>query len=149
AAVREVDLPHLEHAYTACHTTIVVEASALHEPWLRTQPQDYGELTRRALEMGFGISAVDYVNARRLEHSLRDAVTEAMREIDPLLTPSAPFPAPRIGEPTSREPKEAWNRCLVPFNLTGQPALSMPCGFDRAGLPLGVQLVGRPFEEGT
>lgn len=149
ADVRDVDLPHLEQAYTACHTTIAVEASALHEPWLRTQPQDYGELTRRALEMGFAISAVDYVNARRLQNLLRASAAEAMRELDLLLTPAAPFTAPVIGEPISREPKEAWNRCLVPFNLTGQPALSVPCGFDPDGLPIGLQLIGRPFEEAT
>ena len=147
AKIQDVDLPHLEQAYTAFHTMIATEASALHEPWLRTQPQDYGELTRRALEMGFAIPAVDYVNARRLQSLLRHAVAESMREIDLLLTPTAPFVAPKIGEPISREPKEAWNRCLVPFNLTGQPAISVPCGFDRDDLPIGLQLVGRPFEE--
>jgi aspartyl-tRNA(Asn)/glutamyl-tRNA(Gln) amidotransferase subunit A len=149
ASVREVEIAHLEQAYTACHSTIAVEASAIHEPWLRTRPQDYGELTRRALEMGFGISAVDYVNARRLQDLLRGSTSEAMRELDLLLTPAAPFPAPAIGTPISREPKEAWNRCLVPFNLTGQPAASVPCGFDREGLPIGLQLIGRPFEEST
>jgi aspartyl-tRNA(Asn)/glutamyl-tRNA(Gln) amidotransferase subunit A len=147
ASVTELEVAHLEHVYTAFHPIIAAEASAWHEPWLRTQPQDYGELTRRALEMGFAISAVDHVNARRMQGVLRAEFAERMREIDVLLVPSAPRTAPRIGEPISREPKEAWNRCLVPFNLTGQPAISVPAGFDDAGLPIGLQLAGRPFEE--
>jgi aspartyl-tRNA(Asn)/glutamyl-tRNA(Gln) amidotransferase subunit A len=149
AVLREVDLPHLDQAYTAFHAIIATEASAIHEPWLRTQPQDYGELTRRALELGFAIPAVDYVNARRMQSVLRAEVADCMRDVDLLLTPAAPRTAPHIGEPISREPREAWNRCLVPFNLTGQPALSVPCGFDRDGLPIGLQLAGRPFEEAT
>jgi aspartyl-tRNA(Asn)/glutamyl-tRNA(Gln) amidotransferase subunit A len=149
ARVVDVEIPYLDSAYTAFHATIASEASAFHEPWLRSQPGDYGELTRRALDLGFAISAVDYVNARRMQGVLRAELAAAMREVDLLLTPAAPRTAPRIGEPTSREPKEAWNRCLVPFNLTGQPAISVPCGFDRSGLPIGLQIAGRPFEEAT
>jgi aspartyl-tRNA(Asn)/glutamyl-tRNA(Gln) amidotransferase subunit A len=149
ASVVDVDVPRLEHAYTAFHAILATEASAFHEPWLRAQPQDYGELTRRALELGFHVPAVDYVNARRMQSLLRAEIAAAMREIDALITPAMPFPAPRIGEPISREPKQAWNRCLVPFNLTGQPAISIPCGFDGGGLPIGLQIAGRPFEEAT
>ena len=77
----------------------------------------------------------------------RATFAASFREVDVWLTPATPHAAPAIGEPISREPKEAWNRYLVPFNLTGQPAIVVPGGFDRDGLPLGLQLVGRPFEE--
>ena len=149
ASVTELEVTHLEHVYTAFHPIIAAEASALHEPWLRTQPQDYGELTRRALEMGFAIPAVDHVNGRRMQSVLRAELAEHMREIDILLVPTAPRTAPKIGEPISREPKDVWSRCLVPFNLTGLPAISVPAGFDGSGLPIGLQLAGRPFEEST
>ena len=148
ATMRDVDpVLEIEHVYTAFHAIIASEASALHEPSLRARPDDYGELTRRALELGFTVPAVDYVNARRMQGVVRAAFAASFREVDVWLTPATPRAAPAIGEPISREPKEAWNRYLVPFNLTGQPAIVVPGGFDRDGLPLGLQLVGRPFEE--
>src|SRR5206468_3829315 len=68
ARVSEVEVPHLEHAYTAIHTLLACEASAFHEPWLRARPGDYGEPLRQALELGFHIPAVDFVNARRMQN---------------------------------------------------------------------------------
>jgi aspartyl-tRNA(Asn)/glutamyl-tRNA(Gln) amidotransferase subunit A len=89
----------------------------------------------------------------------RDAFVAAMRgtleSVDLLLTPTTPIVAARIGEDTVRygggeEPTlMAMIRCTAPFNATGLPALSLPCGFTRAGLPVGLQLVGRPFDEAT
>jgi aspartyl-tRNA(Asn)/glutamyl-tRNA(Gln) amidotransferase subunit A len=89
----------------------------------------------------------------------RDALGASMRgtleSVDLLLTPTTPIVAARIGEETVRYGGTeesilmAMIRCTAPFNATGLPALSLPCGFTRAGLPVGLQLVGRPFDEST
>jgi aspartyl-tRNA(Asn)/glutamyl-tRNA(Gln) amidotransferase subunit A len=147
ARTREVDWPYVEHAYTAFHGLLASEASAFHGAWLRDRPHDYGEPVRQALELGSFVPAVDYVNARRMQWLLRDGLSAAFREVDVIVTPSLPRTAPPIGEPMSREPDRAWNRFLAPFNLTGSPAISVPCGFDRAGLPIGLQIVGPAFDE--
>jgi len=144
-----VDWPHVEHAYSAFHGLLASEASAFHGPWMRGRPQDYGDQVRHALELGYFVPAVDYVNARRMQLLLRDELAAAFREADVIVTPSLPRTAPPIGEPMSREPDRAWNRFLTPFNLTGAPAISVPCGFDRTGLPIGLQIAGRAFEEPT
>lgn len=144
-----VEMPGMAEAHTAAHATLAVEASAYHEPWLRTRPGDYGEDVRRALELGHLIPAVDYVNARRMQGVVRARSLAALSEADVLVMPALPRTAPPVGEVMSREPEEAWNRFMTPWNLTGFPAISAPCGFDGAGLPVGLQIVGRPFDETT
>ncbi len=72
-----------------------------------------------------------------------------MNKVDVVVTPSLPNTPPPIGKPLTREPGVAWNRLLTPFNLSGLPAISLPCGFDARGLPIGLQIVGRPFDEAT
>lgn len=149
ARLVEVGLPSIGEAHTAAHGILASEAAAFHSVWLRERPQDYGEDVRRGLELGHFIPAVDYVNARRMQAVIRDELLAALRAADVLLVPSLPRTAPRVGEVMSREPAVAWNRLLTPFNLAGLPALSVPCGFDAAGLPVGLQVVGRPFDEAT
>ncbi len=145
----EVDLPGMAEAHTAAHAILASEAAAYHEPWLRERAADYGEAVRRSLELGFFISAVDYVNARRLQAVMRARALDALRVADVLAMPTLPRTPPPVGEAMSREPAEAWNRFMTPWNLAGLPAISVPCGFDAAGLPVGLQLVGRPFAEAT
>ncbi len=149
ARVVAVEIPRIESAYTAFHAILATEASAVHEPWMRSRPGDYGELVRQALELGYFIPAVDYVHARRMQALLRGELDQALRHADVLVTPTLPRTALRIGESVSREPQLAWNRFLVPFSLAGLPAISLPCGFDGAGLPIGLQLAGRAFDEAT
>jgi aspartyl-tRNA(Asn)/glutamyl-tRNA(Gln) amidotransferase subunit A len=149
AAVREVRLPRLDHAYTAFHALLASEASALHQAWLRERPADYSEPMRQALELGHFLSAVDYVDARRQQQRVRADFAAAFESIDVLVAPTLPRTALALGEATSREPRQAWNRLLVPFNLAGLPAISIPCGFDRRGLPIGLQIAGRAWDEAT
>jgi aspartyl-tRNA(Asn)/glutamyl-tRNA(Gln) amidotransferase subunit A len=139
----------MAEAHTAAHATLAAEASAYHEPWLRARPDDYGEDVRRSLELGHFIPAVDYVNSRRMQGVVRARALAALSEADVLVTPALPRTAPAVGEVMSREPEVAWNRFMTPWNLTGFPAISVPCGFDGAGLPVGLQIVGRPFDETT
>ena len=142
-------LPHVPEAHTAAHAMLAAEASAFHEPWLRERPEDYGADVRRALELGHLVSGVDYVNARRMQSVVRAEFLAALREADVLVAPTLPCAPLRVGEAASREPAVAWNRLVTPLNLAGLPAISVPCGLDRAGLPVGLQIVGRPFDEAT
>jgi aspartyl-tRNA(Asn)/glutamyl-tRNA(Gln) amidotransferase subunit A len=134
-------------AHTAHHAILAAEAAAFHDPWLRERPDDYGSDVRRGLELGQLIPAVDYVNARRVQAIVRASFRSALAVADVLVTPCLPQPPLRVGELMSREPAVAWNRMLTPVNLAGHPALSLPCGFDGAGMPVGLQIIGRPFEE--
>ncbi|HET9328243.1 MAG TPA: amidase [Candidatus Eisenbacteria bacterium] len=144
----DLDTASLQHAYTAFHAMLATEASAIHERTLRERPREYSALTRQALARGFMVSAVDYVHARREQARVQRSLERMLEEAEVLIAPSLPRTAPPIGEPMSREPAEAWNRWMPPFNLSGHPALSLPCGFDREGLPIGLQIVGRAFEDG-
>jgi aspartyl-tRNA(Asn)/glutamyl-tRNA(Gln) amidotransferase subunit A len=134
-------------AHTAHHAILAVEAATVHGAWLRERPEDYGDDVRRGLELGQLIPAVDYVNARRVQSVVRATFRAALAEADVLVTPSLPQPPPQVGETMSREPDVAWNRLVTPVNVAGYPAVSVPCGFDGAGLPVGLQIVGRPWEE--
>ena len=145
----DVDVPHIDDAYTAFHTILASEAAAFHRPWLATRPDDYGEDVRRGLELGSFLTAVDYIDARRMQSLVRRGFERALAEADLLVTPTLPRGAPPIGALMSREPHEAWNRLVAPLNLAGVPALSIPCGFDRDGLPIGLQIAGRWFDEAT
>jgi len=113
---------------------------------LRERPQDYGALARDRLTIGAYIRASDMVQAMRRRQMLVEATTAAMDGVDAVLLPTAPDPAPRLGDlaPYFGNQRPTYMR---PFNLTGQPALSVCNGFDNAGLPLSLQIVGRCFDE--
>jgi aspartyl-tRNA(Asn)/glutamyl-tRNA(Gln) amidotransferase subunit A len=114
---------------------------------MRERPNEYGPLTRQALARGFFVSGVEYVNARREQSRVRASLDTMLEAVDVLVTATLPRTAPPIGAPMSREPGEAWNRLVVPFSLGGLPALTVPCGFDSDGLPIGLQIAGRAFDE--
>jgi aspartyl-tRNA(Asn)/glutamyl-tRNA(Gln) amidotransferase subunit A len=143
----ESPFPGMADAHTAHHAILAAEAAAFHGPWLRERPDEYGSDVRRGLELGQLIPAVDYVNARRVQAIVRATFRTALADADVLVTPCLPQAPLRVGEPMSREPAVAWNRLLTPVNLAGHPALSVPCGFDGGGMPVGLQIIGRPFEE--
>ncbi len=148
AEVREVSVPHLDVAAAAFAPIISAEAAAYHQRWLRERPQDYGEDVRQRLFQGLLYPAVDYVNAQRARRRVLDGFLQALKEVDVLITPTVPVTAPPIPGPAVATPNPL-TRCTFPVNLTGLPALSLPCGVDRQGLPVGLQIIGRPFDEGT
>jgi Asp-tRNA(Asn)/Glu-tRNA(Gln) amidotransferase A subunit family amidase len=121
-------------------------AYAVHEPWLKEKPQDYGALARERLLAGATLRAVDYLQAVRWRLRLRDTVAAAFADIDVAVTASSLDPACRIDD----EAALAANYCRqarMPFNVTGQPGLVIPAGFSASGLPLSLRLVGHPFTE--
>jgi len=148
AEVREVTLPPMMD-FLACGSIILsVEAFAIHEPWLRTRFNDYGELLRDRLALGGLVSGADYVQAVRHRRELCVATAAAMRDFDIVLTAGAPSEAPRIDS----IPK--WGSLdkpgfTMPFNITGLPAITICSGFGEGGLPVGIQLAAKPFQEPT
>ena len=148
ADVRDIRLPALGEFAAVNRVILQSEAWAIHGPWLRERPADYGRLARRRLLPGAFLSAGDYVHANRRRLEMIAAVDDALREVDVLLCASAMDPPSRIedAEETERTyPRQA----RTPFNVTGHPALAMMAGLSSDGLPLSVQFVGRNFAEAT
>jgi aspartyl-tRNA(Asn)/glutamyl-tRNA(Gln) amidotransferase subunit A len=146
AEVREIETAPLAE-YAACNRIIMTsEAYAIHEKWLRERPQDYGSLTRERILTGAFVRAADYVNATRVRAKLARAFHALFDEVDVVVTSSAMDPACRIDDAKAIEYTYG-RQSRAPFNVTGSPALSVPVGFSKAGLPLGMQIVGAPFTE--
>jgi aspartyl-tRNA(Asn)/glutamyl-tRNA(Gln) amidotransferase subunit A len=150
--VREVRIPEMEWTVAAQLITLRAEASAVHARWIRTRPHDYGADVRTRLQLGTLVGGADYVLAQRMRARIGDAVRRAFDDIDVLLLPTTPITAPLVGDRRVRwhsgdEPVDgALVRLTAPFNLTGLPALSVPCG-RVSGLPVGAQVVGRWNDE--
>jgi aspartyl-tRNA(Asn)/glutamyl-tRNA(Gln) amidotransferase subunit A len=153
--IEEVRLPRIQHATPAVFAIISAESMAYHEPYLKTRASEYGADVRARLLTGQFVLATQYLKAQRARRVLRAEVDDALRTVDALLTPTTPIPAPRTDEREAtvegiRDDVRAWlTRCTRPINLTGNPALSVPCGLTTAGLPIGLQLIGRQFDEAT
>jgi aspartyl-tRNA(Asn)/glutamyl-tRNA(Gln) amidotransferase subunit A len=148
AEVRDVHLPTLGEFGAVNRVILQSEAWAIHGPWLRERPGDYGQLARRRLMAGAFFTAGDYVQAQRRRLQMIAEVEAALREHDVLLCASSMDPPCRIDRPVDIErtyPRQA----RTPFNVTGHPALAMMAGLSVDGLPLSVQFVGRYFDEAT
>jgi aspartyl-tRNA(Asn)/glutamyl-tRNA(Gln) amidotransferase subunit A len=146
AVVSEVSTAPLGE-YLACNRTILTsEAFAVHEKWLRERPQDYGALARERIMSGAFVRAADYVNATRLRRKLTDGFHALFDDVDVIVTASSMDPACRIDDEKAVEYTYG-RQARGPFNVTGSPAVSVPTGFSNSGLPLSMQLVGKPFSE--
>jgi aspartyl-tRNA(Asn)/glutamyl-tRNA(Gln) amidotransferase subunit A len=146
ADVIDVRLPALQDFAAVNRVVLHSEAWSIHSEWLRNRPGDYGRLARRRLMSGAFIGAGDYVLANRQRSQMIGEVEAALREVDILLCASSMDPACRIDEPQEIE-RTYMRQARTPFNVTGHPALAMPTGLSRDGLPLSVQFVGRYFDE--
>jgi aspartyl-tRNA(Asn)/glutamyl-tRNA(Gln) amidotransferase subunit A len=155
ARVAELRIPDPRDITDVAMLITRAEASALHARVFRERPQDLQPVVRARLEVGFGISAYDYLQALRLRAKLTRAfIREVFTEVDVLLTPVIPEPPPAHAALKAATVDEfnaragLFSRLTRPFNGYGLPALSVPCGFGGTGLPLAFQVVGRPFDEG-
>jgi aspartyl-tRNA(Asn)/glutamyl-tRNA(Gln) amidotransferase subunit A len=148
AELVDVPLPHTKDGYYPLLGILGAEASAFHAARLRARPDDFGEDVRLRLLFGLELSATDVVVARRWQWLVREDFRRALERCDVMAMPTIPHVAPRIGAVVPREPESAWNRFMAPANLAGLPAISVPCGFVE-GLPVGLQITGRPFDEAT
>ncbi len=132
------------------------ESTAIHARVLKERPDELQPVVRTRLAVGLHIAAFDYLQALRLRARLaREFVHAVFAEVDVLAVPTIPEPAPPLDEVTGAPVGEViarmarFSRLTRPFNGLGLPALSLPCGFSSDGRPLGLQIVGRPFDEAT
>ena len=148
ATVTEVTLPHASDIATVYLHLVLADAAEYHARTLESQPQDYTPNVRLRLEMARYVLAEDYIRALRGKAIIADEVDRALQGVDTLICPALAIPAPPIGAATM--PVKGGNeavrtlmlRCTQPFNVSGHPAISLPCGKTPARLPVGVQLVG-------
>jgi aspartyl-tRNA(Asn)/glutamyl-tRNA(Gln) amidotransferase subunit A len=154
AEVRDVPIPGVGEAVGGLFGFVLAEAQEIHADSLRARPSDFGaDLQALLTSPAPGTAAL--MEGLRARDALTAAMRSALETVDVLVTPTTPIAAPRIGEDSVRiggadeSVLVAMIRCTAPFNATHLPALSLPCGFTRAGLPIGLQIAGRPFDEAT
>jgi len=148
ARIVEVDIPHAAAGNASCTVTIRSESYGYHERNLRERPELYGKHTRRVLIIGALFTGADLVQAARVRSIVKGETAAALASADVLIVPTM------LGTANAFEGNDPDSRLGYPsytgfFNMTGSPAFSIPCGFSMAGLPIGMQVVGRPFDEPT
>ncbi len=148
AEVVDVTLAPLQD-WHACGSLIsITERAAAYNEWARTRLGDFSERVQRRLMLGALVSGIDYVHAVQRRRELRDELRAAMRTLDIVVTAGAPGEAPKM-DGVPRWDSFAAPSFTMPFNVTGYPAMCVCSGFGPAGLPVSVQLVGKPFQEAT
>jgi aspartyl-tRNA(Asn)/glutamyl-tRNA(Gln) amidotransferase subunit A len=152
ARVTPVRVPDIEALNAAGRVILLAEASALYQPYWERRG-DFGADVLALIDQGRLVPATDYINAQRLRRALLKDFHALFTKIDCLFTPSTPIGAPRIGQKEVEldgvrvDTRLATTRFARGINVLGFPALSLPCGASGEGLPLGLQMIGRPFEE--
>jgi aspartyl-tRNA(Asn)/glutamyl-tRNA(Gln) amidotransferase subunit A len=150
-----VPLPHLFDAVEPSTNIALAEATAYHESegYFPARAAEYSEGVLRRLEMGREVRAADYLRAFDIKRQVTDDFEAALAKVDAIITPALPIAAPLLGtrEVTIADITEPVRAALIrlnrPANFTGHPAISMPCGFTRDDLPIGIQLIGHYWGE--
>ncbi len=154
AQVRAVTVEHTEYANRLATLVIAVEGASVHSAWLKSRATEYGSQTLARLLTGLNVPAHAYLRTldfrtRFMQHTLETV----FRDTDVLFVPMLPYLPPTLaesdvgGNPDYARMIVAFGQCSRPFNMLGFPAITLPCGFSPAGLPVAMQLVARPFEE--
>ncbi|MDR3537634.1 MAG: amidase [Acetobacteraceae bacterium] len=143
ASVQDVTLPHLGRFTDINSLITAAEAYAIHREWLQKTPELYGERGRLRMMAGAFVSAGDYINAQRERTRLVQEVASVMTGCDLLIMPTRQMVAPVLGGYDS----SVGPSLTPPFNMTGYPALSLCNGFSATGLPISLQIAGRPFQD--
>lgn len=151
----EVKLPYLSEVVGAHRAILFPEASSYNQPYLQNRAEEYGDNIRPLLQGGLFLPAVDYLKGQRVRRVVRREWARVFESVDFLATPASPITASKFGDTTADLPGgqkplvRAYLDMTCPFNLSGHPALSVPCGFSKKTMPIGLQLVGKPFGEAT
>jgi aspartyl-tRNA(Asn)/glutamyl-tRNA(Gln) amidotransferase subunit A len=155
ASVRIVGIPRLWETLEAQRLTLAADAYAVHEERLKSAPERFDQEVRKRLMNGESLKAYRYANAQQRKLESKGEFGEALGQVDLLLTPTVPIAATLIDQREldiggfEESVRSAVTRLTGPTNLTGFPSLSVPCGSTASGLPVGLQLIGRPFDEAT
>jgi aspartyl-tRNA(Asn)/glutamyl-tRNA(Gln) amidotransferase subunit A len=153
--IEEVSIPNLRYALGAELAILSAEASSYHREMMRVRANDVSSDIRKELDSGMVLLATDYLLGQRVRRIIAEEFRAAFRKVDVLATPTIPIPAPRIEQSEvhiAGQTLSALNliwRNTYPANLTGSPALCVPCGFTEGGLPISLQLLGHNFNELT
>ena len=156
ATVVAFTIPNLAYGLAAIFAIELASSTAYHDVSLREgRVQHYTPDVRQLVEIGRFVTGSDYLRAEQVRAVLMEDFRRALDRVDVILGPTTPITAWKVGEWTARIGDRdesvlaaSW-RFTFPYNLTGLPAISVPCGFDRHGLPIGLQIAGRPFDEAT
>src|ERR671911_332448 len=156
-STKPVDVQKTDRIIDTWQAIRLGESAAVHKEWIESRRGDYGENVIVMLERGMEITAVEYINAHKMRKEIRTAFLKAMKEYDALLVPTTIISAPKldqtivnINEKNAMEVYQALSRLTTVFDITGLPAMNVPAGFieeEKKKLPIGVQLVGKPFNE--
>ena len=154
AVIRDVTLPNLEYGLGAIYAIELASSAAYHDVALRSgRTCHFTDDVRLLVEMGRLVTGADLIKAEQFRQVLKQDVARVFAEADIILGPTEPVTAPRIGETHvavadgEESALAATWRLTYPYNLTGLPAITLPCGFDPAGLPIGLQVAAAPFAE--
>lgn len=155
AKVEEISIPVLNHSITISGNILLTEAAEVHMDNLRKRPDDIGPDVRARLETGAMTTAGEYIKAQRARRVFNQQIAETFKQYDLLLAPTEPVGAPKIDEPRVQVGDQVEHKLALlprltrPFNICGVPTISVPCGFTSEGMPIGLQLAGRPFDDAT
>ncbi|MCE5208714.1 MAG: amidase [Chloroflexi bacterium] len=144
-----VSIPDIDLADQAMLISILPEATLAHEHMLKEEPENYAEMTRQQLELGTMLSAVDYLRAQQYRNKLLAAFLEVFQKVDVIVNPTVAFEAPAEDPVVAAGQGSDEARRTGIYNLTGLPAVTVPCGFGQDHLPLGLQIAGAPMAEAT
>jgi Asp-tRNA(Asn)/Glu-tRNA(Gln) amidotransferase A subunit family amidase len=147
ARLVDVTVPDVEISSEVITTIVGVEAALIHQEEMAIRPHDYTEDTRTRLIAGAAIPGTAYVDALHRRRRIVAGFRSALSEVDILATPTLPVTAPPYGS-VPGEVMPTLSRLTAPLNAAGLPGLAVPCGFAE-GLPISMQLIGRPFDEAT
>ncbi len=156
ATVIDFTIPNLAYGLAAIFAIELASSTAYHDVSLRAgRVRHYTPDVRTLVEIGRFVTGPDYLKAEQVRAVLMEDFRRALDRVDVIVGPTTPITAWKVGEWTVRIGDRdesvlaaSW-RFTFPYNLTGLPAISIPCGFDRHGLPIGLQIAGRPFDEAT
>jgi len=148
-----IKAPDIAEFNEVARLILLAEASSVHEKRLTERRADFGDDVRALFDQGRFVRATDYLNAQRRRRDLIDAFNDLLSQVDAIVTPTIPVPPAKIGQNTltirgvEHNVRLATTRIVRALNLTGLPLLSIPCGFTQENLPIGLQIIGRLWDE--